>query len=402
MAIGTVSPNPDLNTIAQTQTALQTSLTREATGKRLQTAADGPAQYAISTNLQVQVAAFDAASQNVQTAFNATNVATGALGQTSDILGQLRNLAIQGVNDFLSPSDRAALQAQANQLVQQANTIAQTTNFNGAPLLNGTYAGANAGTPAQATVTANAPLAAGGTLVTQVSAANANFQNPNGAAQGFGGTATTDSTIGIQIVAGNNGQAEAQVIATNNATGQVIVEGGFFQPGQTVSGLQNVNIQLGDFSTNDIGESATIQINQAVPPNTQNSALQVQSGANEGNVTSIGYGTATSASLQISNIDLSTSNNATNAIGQIDNAIAQLGTTQTQLGAQQVALQYQADNDDTAALNLQNAQSNIADANAGAQSTNSTLLQIQNQLQLAVLAQHNAQSAAVLTLFNGR
>jgi flagellin len=399
MAIGTVNNDQLTSGLQQTQAALQTSLTHEATGKRLQTPADGPAAFAISTNLQVQVAAFNEASQNVQTAFNATNVATGAIGQTSAILGQLRDLAVAGVDDFLSPTDRAALQAQANQLVQQGNTIAQNTNFNGAPLLNGTFAGANAGTLAQATVTANVPLAQGGNLVTQVAAANANFQNPNGAAQGFGGNATTDSTIQIQIVAGSNGQPEAQVRAIDSATGQVITAG-TFAPGQTVSGLLNVSIALGDFSTADIGQTATIQINQAVAPNTQNSALQVQSGANEGNVTGINYGTATSASLQISNIDLSTSANATNAIGQIDNAIVQLGTTQTQLGAQQIALQYQSDNDNTAALSLLKSQSNLADANLGVENTNATLSQIQNQLQLAVLAQRNAQSAGVLTLFN--
>jgi flagellin len=401
MATGTVNNDQLTTGLQRTQTALQTSLTREATGKRLQSPADGPAAFAISTNLQVQIAAFNAASQTVQTAFNATNVATGALTRTSAILGQLRDLAVAGVNDFLSPADRAALQAQANQLVAQANTIAQNTNFNGAPLLNGTFAGANAGTPAQAAVTANVALAQGGNLVTRVAAANANFQNPNGAAQGFGGNATTDSTIHIQIVAGSNGQPEAQVTATDSATGQVLASG-IFAPGQTVSGLENVSIALGDFATPDIGQAATIQINQAVAPNVQNSALQVQSGANEGNVTGINYGTATAGALRIANINLSSSVNATNSIGQVDNAIVQLGTTQTQLGSQQIALQNQAVNDDAASFNLQNSRSNHADANAAAENTNATLSQIQNQLQLAVLAQRNAQPAGVLTLFNGR
>lgn len=397
MAIDSIYP--PLNSIAQTQQTLQTAFTAESTGKRLNSAADDPAAYAIASTLQVQVSAFNAASQNVQTAFNATNVATGALSSTSDILSQLRNLAVEGVNDFLSPTDRSALQAQANQLVQQANTNAQNASFNGVPLLNGSFAGPNAGTPAAAQVTANVPLAQGGNLVTQVAAANPNFQNPNGAAQGFGGNATTDSTIQIAIVAGNNGQAQAQVTATNNATGQTITLPGTYNAGTTVSGVQNVNVTLGNFTNADIGQTATIQIAQAVPPNTQNSALQVQSGANEGNTTGVSYGNATSAALQISNINLSTSANATNAIGQIDAAIQQLGTTQTALGAQQVALQYQVDNNNVAALNLQQAQSNIADANIGAETTTSTLASVQNQLQLALLAQHNVQAAGVLTLF---
>ncbi|MBV8433124.1 MAG: flagellin [Candidatus Eremiobacteraeota bacterium] len=399
MAITQVTSDHALTSLTQTQHALATSLTRESTGKQLNTAADGPAQYVIAATLQSNVAAFEAASQNVQTAFNATNVATGALAQTSSILSQLRTLAVAGVNDFLSPADRAALQTQADQLVAQANTIAQTTNFNGAPLLNGQFAGPNAGSPAQATVAANVPLAQGGQLVTQVAAANPNFQNPNGPAQGFGGTSTQNATIQIQIVAGANGQPVATVTAVNSATGQQIVLPGQFNPGATVTGLENVNIKLGTFTSGDIGQVATIQIAQAVPPNTQNSALQVQSGAFEGNVTGIAYGTASAASLQIANLNLSSSANATNAIGQIDRALEQLGATQTALGAQQVQLQYQQQADDLAANALQTAQSNLADANIGRENVNATLSSLQTQLTLAVLAQRNTQSAAVLTLF---
>jgi flagellin len=398
MAIAPLSSDLTLNSVAQTQQALQTSLNRESTGKKLNSPVDGPAAYAIASTLQAQVSAYDAATTNVQTAFNATNVATGALQTTGQILGQLNALAVAGVNDFLSPTDRAALQAQANQLVQQANTIAAQTNFNGANLLSGNFAGPNAGAAAQATVTANAALGNGGNLVTQVAAANANFQNPNGAAQGFGGTATTDSTIQVQIVAGTNG-AQAQVSAIDSATGQTVSLPGLYNPGQTVSGLQNVNIKLGNFSTADIGSTATIQIAAAIPANTQSSALQVQSGANEGNTTGVTYGNASAGALQIANINLSSSASSTNAIGQVNAAIQQLGTVQTSLGAQQVALQYQVANNDTAQLNTQAAASNLADANIGQESTASTLSSLQNQLALAVLAQRNVQSAGVLTLF---
>lgn len=399
MAISKVTPDHALTALSQSQQALQTAFVRESTGKKLNSAADGPAQFAIAAALQTQVAAFNAASQNVQTAFNATDVATQALNQTTGILEQLRTLAVAGVNDFLSPTDRAALQAQANQLVAQANTIAQTTNFNGVPLLNGQFAGPNAGSPAQATVVTNAPLGQGGQLVTQITAANANFQNPNGPAQGFGGVSTQNSTIQIQIVAGPNGQAVAKVTAVDSATGQQVTLPGNFNPGTTISGLENVNIQVGNFTNNDIGQVATIQVQQAVSPNSQNSALQVQSGANQGNVTNVTYGNASAAALQIADVNLSTSANATNAIGQLDHAIAELGLNQTALGAQQVQLQYQVQANDTAANSLQNAESNIAGANSGIENTNSTLASVRAQLTLAVLAQHNTQSAAVLTLF---
>jgi len=298
MALGPITPDHALTALTSSQKALETAFTRQATGKRLQSPVDGPSQYAIASTLAAQVSAFNAASQNVQTAFNATDVAGAALAQTSGILTQLRSLAVAAVNDFLAPADRAALQTQANQLVAQANTIAQNTSFNGAPLLSGQFAGPNAGTPAQATVTANAPLSAGGQLVTQVAAANSNFQNPNGAPQGFGGTSTQDSTIQVQIVAGNNGQAVAQVTAVDSATGQQVTLPSQFNPGATVTGLENVNVTLGYFGTGDIGQTATIQIAQAVPANTQNSALQVQSGASEGNVTGVSFANGSAASLR--------------------------------------------------------------------------------------------------------
>ncbi|MBV8491405.1 MAG: flagellin [Candidatus Eremiobacteraeota bacterium] len=397
MAIGPL--NPDLNALSNTQQALQTALTRETTGKKLNSPVDGPAAYAIATSLQTQVAAFNAASQNVQTAFNATNVASGALAQETGILTQLRSLAVQAVNDFLSPADRANLQVEANQLVAQANTIAQTTNFNGQQLLNGQFAGAQAAQQAAAKVASNVVLSQGGQLVTQITAANANFQNPAGPAQGFGGTGTQDSTIQIHIVAGNNGQAQAQVTAVDTATGQQTTLPGLFNAGSTVSGLENVNVKLGNFTNADIGQTATIQIAQAQPANTQGSALQVQSGANEGNLTGVNSPNVSAASLHIANVNLSSSANATNAIGQLDQAIQQLGNAQTQLGSQQVALQYQVQNNDIAQNNLTTAQSNLADANIGHENTNSTLSQIQNQLALAVLAQRNTQAAGVLTLF---
>src|ERR1700721_2366340 len=116
--------------LQQTQQSLLQSFNQLSSGKRLTTPAVDPSGYAIATALQTQVYGLKPASGNVQNAFNAANVPSAGLGQIGDIATQLQTLAIQGVNDFLSPTDRAALQDQANQLVQQANTIAQSTNFN--------------------------------------------------------------------------------------------------------------------------------------------------------------------------------------------------------------------------------------------------------------------------------
>jgi len=395
--ISTINNTPNYLAIQQNQNLLN-SFNKQSTGKQINTAADNPSGYAIATSLQVQAAGVNAATQNIQDAFNATQVASSAIQQISQISSQLRDLAVQGVNDFLSPTDRAALQAQANQLVQQANTIAQSVSFNGVQLINGSHAGAQAGTPATATVTNNDVVAQGGNVITQVAAANPNFQNANGAAQGFGGTATTNSTIQVQVVAGPNGTAQAVASVVDNQTGQV-VQSGPVAAGGTITGFENVNIKVGNITAQDIGTTATIQIAQAVAPNTQNNALQVSNNANEGAITNVNLPGVSTSTLQISNINLGSSLSSTNAIGQLDNAISTLGNDQAQLGAQQVALQQQTKNNGLYANNLTASQSSIQDLNYGNETTNSTLAQIQSQITLGLISHNNVFAGSVLGLF---
>jgi flagellin len=382
----------------ETHQSLLQQFQQLSSGKRVNSAADDASGYAIATNLNTQAAAASAASENIQNVYNATNVAQGALSQLNGVLQNLNNLAITGVNSFLSPADRADLQTEANQLVQQANTIAQSVNFNGQQLLNGQFAGPQAGTPTTATVTNNDIVQQGGGIVTSVTAANGNYnQVPTGAAQGFGGTSTTNSTIQIQVV-NNNGAAAAVATVLNNATGQTATSGPV-GAGGTISGFENVSVNIGKISLADVGQTATIAIQQATPANAQNSALTVQSGSNEGATTNVNIPGVNSNTLQISNIDLSTSLSSTQAIGQVQNALQTLTTQEAQLGAQQISLQNAAQANDVYANNLTSAASNITDENYGQGVTQSTLSQLQQQIQFALQAKNNVNASAVLGLF---
>lgn len=386
-----------LNQVSNTQESLLQQFQQLSSGKRITSAAVDPAGYAIATSLATQAAAASTAADNIQTAYNATNVAQGALQQLTGILQNVQNLAVQGVDSFLSPADRADLQATSNQLIQQANTIASQVNFNGINLTNGSLAGVQGGTSAVATVTNNDIVQQGGGIVAQVSAANANFNAvPAGAAQGFGGTSTTNSTIQVQVV-NNNGQAAAVATVLDNATGQTATSGPV-AAGGTISGFENVNIKVGNISLADVGQTATVQIAQATPAS-NSGVLTLQSGASEGNTTNVTIPGVSSSTLQINNVNLGSSLSSTQAIGQIQNALNSLTTAQAQLGAQQVALQNAARAANVYANNLTAAQSNIADENVYQGASSSALTAIQNQVQLALLAKQNTNAAAVLGLF---
>jgi flagellin len=368
---------------AQTQQSLLQQFNKLSSGKRVNTAADDPSGYAIATQLNTQAAAASAASENIQNVANATNVAQGALNQVTGILQSVNTLAIQGADSFLSPADRADLQAQANQLIQQANTIASSVNFNGQPLLNGSLAGPQGGTPAVAQVTNNDTIQNGGGIVTQV-AATPSFQS------------TPTTTIQVQVV-NDNGQAAAVATALNNATGQTTTTAPV-TAGGTITGVGGVSIQIGNITQSDIGKTATIQITAATQP-TQGGVLAVQSGTNEGAITNTTIPGVSANALQINNVNLSSPLSSTQAIGQISTALTSLTTSQAQLGAQQTALAAAAEAQNTYGNALTAAASNITDENVGQGVTQSALSQLQSQIQLAVQASDNANAYAVLGLF---
>ena len=113
------------------QEALQSSVTKLSSGLRINTAADDPSGLAIAEKLQAQVNGFDQAISNVQDATNAATVADGALQTTTDILQRIRSLAVEASSDTNTQSDKANLQTEVTQLLQEVNTISQNTNFNG-------------------------------------------------------------------------------------------------------------------------------------------------------------------------------------------------------------------------------------------------------------------------------
>jgi flagellin len=144
------------------QKQLHNVVTQLSSGLRINSAADDPSGNAIATNLQTQVDGFNQASANVQNANNAAQVALGALTSTTNILQRIRNLAVEAASDINSNNDRLNLQTEVTQLLLEVNRISQNTNFNGAPLLDGSHAGFQPVQNAFLTVTANTALATNG------------------------------------------------------------------------------------------------------------------------------------------------------------------------------------------------------------------------------------------------
>jgi flagellin len=403
------------------QKQLQNVVTQLSSGLRINTAADDPSGNAIATNLTSQYQAFNQASQNVQNANNAAQVALGALTQQTDILQRIRVLAVEAASDVNSSSDRANLQTEVSQLLLEVNRIAQNTNFNGQALLDGSHQGDQAGAEAYYTITANAALLASG-VQPNGGTSNGFLIASVGITAGafFTSAATADETIEVQVIANTGNPTSAtpalEITQFNSSTSASVVS--FLSLGVATTFIASLGPAAGainngvtlHFSTptlGDIGQTAYLKISQYVAPSNFATApaFNFQSGADEGDVIQLGIAATNTNTLRISNINLAVSSlqnpslAAEDAIGQIDIALQTLNTQQADLGAVVVRLGIDQQNDDTAAVNLQASASNIADLNVGQATTEFTKLQLLVQVGTSVLAQSNANAQSVLTLF---
>ena len=122
---------------------LQASMERLSSGKRINSAKDDAAGLAIATKMTAQIKGLNAAARNANDGVSLAQTAEGALGQISNIVQRIRELAVQSANGTVTNADRAGLDNESRALLDQIDTIASTTNFNAVKLLDGSAASVN-------------------------------------------------------------------------------------------------------------------------------------------------------------------------------------------------------------------------------------------------------------------
>ncbi|MDR3255217.1 MAG: hypothetical protein LBT31_06590 [Synergistaceae bacterium] len=125
------------NALNAKNSSLLKSIQRLSTGLRVNSAADDAAGLAISEKMRAQIRGLDQAVRNSQDGISMIQTAEGALNETHNILQRMRELAVQAANDTLTQEDRSYIQLEIDQLKEEINRIANTTQFNKKKLLNG-------------------------------------------------------------------------------------------------------------------------------------------------------------------------------------------------------------------------------------------------------------------------
>jgi len=121
---------------------LATSLQRLSSGLRINSAKDDAAGLAISDRMTTQITGLNQAARNANDGISLAQTTEGALQEVTNNLQRIRELAVQSANATNSVSDRAALDQEVQQRIEEITRIAAQTSFNGRKVLDGSFGGA--------------------------------------------------------------------------------------------------------------------------------------------------------------------------------------------------------------------------------------------------------------------
>lgn len=126
--------------LGKTNKALNKSLLKISSGKRINNAADDAAGLGVATNLESDTISVKQAMRNTNDGISVIQTAESAANEVTDILQRVRELAVQSASETLSDNERSYISDEYDQLVSEIDRIASATNFNGIQLTDGSEA----------------------------------------------------------------------------------------------------------------------------------------------------------------------------------------------------------------------------------------------------------------------
>ncbi|MDX1515714.1 MAG: flagellin [Woeseiaceae bacterium] len=359
----------------RSQGLLNTSLERLSTGLRINSAKDDAAGLAISERFTTQIRGLNQAVRNASDGISLSQTAESALAELTNNLQRIRELAVQSVNATNSASDRAALNAEVTERINEVDRIAKQTNFNGVKVLDGSFGtatfqvGANVGETISVSLTTDVTAAAIGTVNTDegsgftMDPADAATETAQLTITPSGGTAST-----VDIAAGSTLQQVADAINNANIGG--------------VSAFVSANDE--------------IQILSDVAGLTITETLGGTASTGLGAITTVAE--TASATTTLAGVGVDSVANANFAIARVDSALTAVNGLRGNLGAIQNRFESTIINLQTVSENLAASRGRIQDADFAAETAALTKAQILQQAGVAVLSQANAQPQLALSL----
>lgn len=435
-----------LNQLNKNDSALQKDVQKVSSGMKINSAADDASGYAIADRMDVQLQSLDQDQQNTQNGQSLLRVAEGAVSSTVDILRTLKEKAIDAANDTNTDDDRATIQKEFDQAIDQIDDNAGVT-YNGKTILDGTknhyvvpggtanvltntnfsvYENFDINTPLDELVDRSGRALSiqkndqivisyfkGGEFINKtipaydnvwgsVVSLNGTFDqdpmktdfdlvfdpdNPTYIGTDHSGNKVYTSEVMALSIKPKDPGVDNQIVGFNYC----IIDAN----GNPRTDLNNV--------FNDFQE--TIPAEDATPDN----ALNFQVGTKSNQVVRMGFADMRARALGLKtgnnpevNLSVRTQAQANSALQALNTAINKVLDQQTNIGATESKLEFTNSNLVTSSENTQSSMSVIRDANMAQMMTAYTKDSILSQTAQAMLAQANQNSSSVLQLLQGQ
>jgi flagellin len=395
------------------------SLSKLASGSRITQASDDAAGLAISTRISSDVATLNQAATNATQAVSVLQTADGGASNISDILERMKTLATQSASGTVTDDERTYIDAEFQELIEQIDTIATGTRFNGESLLDGTSAFDTAaggtsivvGSSSDDTIQVTIDSLTSADLGLSMSKANditADLSNVSiGIGQGSGATSialniSIDGGTDVSVTLGSSNDSDGDGVLSGDEVGAALVAAFSSSSDASVSyangqlTISNTTSSTGDSSSLKISVDSETTLTAATTTYTAATGSSIlkelgfTSDTSATTVSSVGSGTSA--------IDVTTQANATSALDAIDAAIDQVSAARASIGAQESRFEFSSESIATSIENLEAANSAITDVDVASEEAKLASAEVKVQAAVAAASSANDMTQNLLKL----
>ena len=379
---------------------MQTSMERLSSGMRINSAADDAAGLAVANKMTSQLSGIKMAIRNSQDGISLVQTAESGMGEITNMILRMRELAVQMENGIYTSKDRDNAQLEVNALLAEVDKIANNTRFNDVKVLDGSYDQTiRAGNTNAETIRVNV-----GSLKTADNAKLAQFAVEKATTKAAASYATVTSTLSLKADATT--EAEISLVSLSHDTFKDIFKGDSL-------GKFDFNTGAAALAKADNGKF-TIDAKTGVLTASQALTATTSASGNSDHQIAVKYtprGTGATDQLFLITLDIDaptastlatikveSTATASHAIETLDKALEEVSTAQAKLGAIQNRLSHNIDNLSKGSMLTEQSVGRIVDADFATETSELSKQQILAQAATSMLAQANQSKQSVLAL----